>query len=49
MEFAFVLSYSGLPVYVPNCALVGDMCAIRKDYRSGDGSLLGLVEWIVGE
>ena len=43
MEFAFVLSYYGLPVFVTNCALVGDMCAIREDYRSGSGSVLGHV------
>ena len=45
----FVLSYSGLPVFVPNFASVGDMCAIREDYRLGAGSVLGLVEGIVGE
>ena len=49
MEFASVLSYSGLPLYVPNCASVGDGCAVCKDYRSSAGSVMGHVEGIVGE
>ena len=49
VEFAFVLSYSGLPVFVLIFLLVGDMCALRRDYCSGAGSLLGLVEGIVVE
>jgi hypothetical protein len=49
VEFAFVLSYSGLPVYVPSCSLVGDICTLRGDYRSGPGSVLGRVGGVVGE
>ena len=49
MEFAFVLSYSVLPVYVPNCASVCDGYAMREDYRSSAGSVMGHVEGIVGE
>ena len=49
MEFAFVFSYSGLPVYVPNCVPVDNMCAVHKDYCSGTGYMMGLVEGIVGE
>ena len=48
MEFASVLSYSDLPVYVPNCALVGDICAIFKDYCTSDGSMMGHVEGVSG-
>ena len=46
VEFAFVLSYSGLPVYVPSCSLVGDIWALCGGYRSGAGSMLG---GVVGE
>ena len=49
MEFAFVLSYSRLPLYVPNCASVGDRCTICKDYRSSARSVMRHVEEIVGE
>ena len=49
VEFTFVLSYSGLTVYVPTGLSVGDMCAMRDDYHSDDGSLLGLVEGIASE
>ena len=49
MEFAFVLSYSGLPVYTPSCASVSDGCAMCKDYRSRAGSMMGHVEGIVGQ
>ena len=48
VKFAFVLFYSGLPVYVPSCLSVGDICALRRDYRSGVGSVLGcggVVRW----
>ena len=44
-----MLSYSGPPVYIPNCELVGDMCAMREDYRSSAGSVVGHVKGIVGE
>ena len=49
MEFAFVLSYSRLPEYVPNCALLGDGCAMHEGYHSSAGSVVGHVEGIVGE
>ena len=43
VEFAFVLSYSGLPVYVPSCSSVGDIYTLSGDYRSGAGSVLECV------
>ena len=49
VEFSFVFSYSGLPVYVPSCSSVGDICALCRDYHSGAGSMLGCVGGIVGE
>ena len=49
MEFAFVLSYSRLPVYFPNCAPVGDGCDMLEDYHSNSGSVMRHVEGIVGE
>ena len=49
VEFAFVRSYSRLPVYISSCSLVGDVCALRGDHRSGSGSVLGHVEGVVGE
>ena len=44
-----MLSYSGPPVYVPNCVLVGDGCAMGEDYRSSAGFVVGHVKGIVGE
>ena len=40
MEFASILSYYGMPVYVPNCVSVGDGCAMREDYHSSVGSVM---------
>ena len=33
VEFAFVISYSGHPVYVPIFSLMGDVCALCGDYQ----------------
>ena len=44
-----MLSYSGLPVYIPNCVLVVYGCVMRKDYHSGDGSVMGHMEGMIGE
>ena len=47
-EFAFVLSYSGLPVFIPNCVAVAYECAMHKGFHSDDGSVMGYVEEMVG-
>ena len=44
-----MLSYSGLPVFIPNYASVVYGCAMGKGFYSGAGSVMGHVEGMVGE